>query len=118
MNKEDLKNVNDYNGKYIKVSAKNNEGIDDIKDKIKDLFNVGAFLNKNLTYFTNARQIALVKSAIKSLDDVIAGVEEEREIDMIEIDLKLVWEKLGDIIGANYTEELVDNLFSRFCLGK
>ena len=46
----------------------------------------------------------------------MAGVEEEREIDMIEIDLKLVWEKLGDIIGANYTEELVDNLFSRFCL--
>ena len=37
---------------------------------------------------------------------------------MIEIDLKLAWEKLGDIIGANYTEELVDNLFSRFCLGK
>ena len=40
------------------------------------------------------------------------------EIDMNQIDLKLVWEKLGDIIGANYTEELIDNLFSRFCLGK
>ena len=75
-------------------------------------------MSKNLTFFTNARQISLLKSAIKSLEDVEQGIKEEREIDMIEIDLKLVWEKLGDIIGANYTEELVDNLFSRFCLGK
>ena len=75
-------------------------------------------MTKNLTFFTNVRQISLLKSAINSLEDVEYGIKEEREIDMIEIDLKLVWEKLGDIIGANYTEELVDNLFSRFCLGK
>ena len=75
-------------------------------------------MSKNLTFFTNVRQISLLKSAIKSLEDVEQGIKEEREIDMIEIDLKLVWEKLGDIIGANYTEELIDNLFSRFCLGK
>jgi len=75
-------------------------------------------MSKNLTFFTNVRQISLLKYAIKSLEDVEQGIKEEREIDMIEIDLKLVWEKLGDIIGANYTEELIDNLFSRFCLGK
>ena len=60
-------------------------------------------MSKNLTFFTNVRQISLLKSAIKSLEDVEQGIKEEREIDMIEIDLKLVWEKLGDIIGANYT---------------
>ena len=100
----------------IKISAKNNIGIEDIKEKIKELFNVGTFMTKNLTFFTNVRQISLLKSAINSLEDVEYGIKEEREIDMIEIDLKLVWEKLGDIIGANYTEELVDNLFSIFCL--
>ena len=118
MNKIDLKLNNSYTGDVIKISAKNSEGIEDIKDAIKELFNVGTFMSKNLTFFTNARQISLLKSAIKSLEDVEQGIKEEREIDMIEIDLKLVWEKLGDIIGANYTEELVDNLFSRFCLGK
>ena len=118
MNKIDLKLNNSYMDDVIKISAKNNEGIEDIKDAIKELFNVGAFMSKNLTFFTNVRQISLLKSAIKSLEDVQQGIKEEREIDMIEIDLKLVWEKLGDIIGANYTEELIDNLFSRFCLGK
>lgn len=118
MNKIDLKLNNSYMDDVIKISAKNNEGIEDIKDAIKELFNVGAFMSKNLTFFTNVRQISLLKSAIKYLEDVQQGIKEEREIDMIEIDLKLVWEKLGDIIGANYTEELIDNLFSRFCLGK
>ena len=118
MNKIDLKLNNSYSDDVIKISAKNNDGIEDIKDAIKELFNVGAFMSKNLTFFTNVRQISLLKSAIKSLEDVEQGIKEEREIDMIEIDLKLVWEKLGDIIGANYTEELIDNLFSRFCLGK
>ena len=118
MNKTDLNSNNSYDEETIMISAKNNIGIEDIKEKIKELFNVGAFLNNNLTFFTNARQIALLKSAIESLEEVENGVLEQREIDMIEIDLKLVWERLGDIIGANYTEELVDNLFSRFCLGK
>ena len=118
MNKIDLKLNNSYMDDVIKISAKNNEGIEDIKDAIKELFNVGTFMSKNLTFFTNVRQISLLKSAIKFLEDVEQGIKEEREIDMIEIDLKLVWEKLGDIIGANYTEELIDKLFSRFCLGK
>lgn len=118
MNKTDLDSNNTYDKDVIKISAKENTGIEEVKEKIKELFNVGTFLSKNLMFFTNARQIALLKSAIESLEEVEKGVNEEREIDMIEIDLKLVWERLGDIIGANYTEELVDNLFSRFCLGK
>ncbi len=118
MNKDDLKNNNKYNEDVIRISAKTNQGIDLVKEKIKELFNANAFLNKNLTYFTNVRQITLLKQAIESLNDAYQGVLNNSEIDMIEIDLKLAWERLGDIIGANYTEELIDNLFSRFCLGK
>lgn len=118
MNKDDLENNNKYNEDVIRISAKTNQGIDSVKDKIKELFNANAFLNKNLTYFTNVRQITLLKQAIASLNDAYQGVLNNSEIDMIEIDLKLAWERLGDIIGANYTEELIDNLFSRFCLGK
>ena len=118
MNKDDLKNNNKYNEDVIRISAKTNQGIDLVKEKIKELFNANAFLNKNLTYFTNVRQITLLKQAIESLNDAYQGVLNNSEIDMIEIDLKLAWERLGDIIGANYTEALIDNLFSRFCLGK
>ena len=65
MNKIDLKLNNSYMDDVIKISAKNNEGIEDIKDAIKELFNVGTFMSKNLTFFTNVRQISLLKSAIK-----------------------------------------------------
>ena len=118
MNKTDLSIKNEYDDEIIKISAKNNKGIDKVKDKIKELFNVGTFMKKDLTFFTNIRQISLLKSALESLEDVEKAIENNMEIDMVEIDLKLVWEKLGDIIGANYTEELVNDLFSRFCLGK
>ena len=118
LNKTDLNKVNEYNEEVISVSAKNNIGIDKIKEKIKELFNVSDILNTNSTYFTNARQISLLKLAIDALYSVESAIKQGLEVDMIEIDLKLAWEKLGDIIGANYTEELVDNLFSRFCLGK
>ena len=118
LNKTDLNKVNDYHDEVISISAKNNIGIEKIKEKIKELFNVSDILNTNSTYFTNARQISLLKLAIEALYSVESAINEGLEVDMIEIDLKLAWEKLGDIIGANYTEELVDNLFSRFCLGK
>lgn len=118
LNKTDLSKVNEYNDEVISISAKNNIGIEKIKEKIKELFNVSDILNTNSTYFTNARQISLLKLAIEALYSVESAIKEGLEVDMIEIDLKLAWEKLGDIIGANYTEELVDNLFSRFCLGK
>ncbi len=118
MNKTDLENKNKYSYDVIKISAKTAVGVDDVKEKIKEIFNVKEILNANATIFTNTRQIALLKSAFESLNDALTGTLENKEIDMIEIDLKLAWERLGDIIGANYTEELVDNLFSRFCLGK
>ena len=131
MKNEELILIIDFYGQYNQLIARRvrecnvyseivpfNTSIEKIKERIKELFNVGAFLSKNLTFFTNVRQITLLKSAIESLEEVEKGINEQMEIDMIEIDLKLVWEKLGDIIGANYTEELIDNLFSRFCLGK
>ena len=52
------------------------------------------------------------------LKEVDNGIENEVPVDMIEIDIKRAWEKLGEIIGETYTEELIDQLFSQFCLGK
>ena len=118
LNKTDLSIKNNYNKNIIKISAKENIGIEKIKEKIKTLFNVNILTNQNQTFFTNARQISLLKLALDSLHEVEKGILEKKEIDMIEIDLKLVWTRLGDIIGANYEEELIDDLFSRFCLGK
>ena len=59
-----------------------------------------------------------MKQSLISLKNVEEGIKNKMPIDMIEIDLKDVWNLLGDVIGVNYSEELIDQLFSQFCLGK
>ncbi|MEG2351360.1 MAG: tRNA uridine-5-carboxymethylaminomethyl(34) synthesis GTPase MnmE [Bacilli bacterium] len=102
----------------VKISTKNNVGLDLLKIKIKELFNFGAFESKDLTFLTNARQISALKLVLKSIEDIEKAIKDNLEIDMIEIDLRSMWEQLGEIIGTNYSDELIDQLFSQFCLGK
>ena len=122
INKKDLKskiNLNDLAGHdYIFISAFKNEGIDDLKDKIKELFNLEQILTNDMTYLTSARSISLLKQSLESLNDIESGLKQEYPIDILEIDLKNIWNKLGEIIGETYEEELIDQLFSQFCLGK
>ncbi len=93
-------------------------GIDSLKEKIVELFNLNELEQQDYTYLSNVRQISLAKESYSILEEVEKGIEEEIPIDMIEIDIKRSWEKLGEIIGETYTEELIDQLFSQFCLGK
>ena len=122
INKKDLEskiNLNDLDGHdYIFISAFKNEGIDDLKDKIKELFNLEQILTNDMTYLTSARSISLLKQSLESLNDIESGLKQEYPIDILEIDLKNIWNKLGEIIGETYEEELIDQLFSQFCLGK
>ena len=71
-----------------------------------------------MTYLTNARSIAILKQALDSLREVEEGIKNHMPIDMVEIDIKNIWNLLGEIIGESYEEELIDQLFSQFCLGK
>ena len=58
------------------------------------------------------------KESIENLENIKYGLDNNQTIDMIEIDIKEIWNKLGEIIGESYSEELLDELFSKFCLGK
>ncbi len=122
INKTDLDNKLDISllksSRIIKMSASNLVGIDELKKAIKELFNLEKLDQDDYTYLSSARSISLLKQALKSLENVEDGVNNNMPIDMIEIDLKDVWNLLGNIIGANYEEELIDKLFSQFCLGK
>lgn len=102
----------------VKVSALEDIGIENLKEKIKDIFNLGKIETENMTYLSNARSISLLEKSLMMLNDIIENINLDLPIDMIEIDLRAVWETLGEIIGATYDEELLDQLFSRFCLGK
>ena len=93
-------------------------GIKNLKDKIKELFNLEQIATKDYTYLTNSRQISLAKQAYKSLLSAEQAIENDEPVDMIEIDLKECFDTLGEIIGATYSEEIIDNLFENFCVGK
>jgi len=93
-------------------------GIEALKEKIIELFNLNELEQKDYACLNNIRQISLAKEAYSILEEAEKGIREEVPIDMVEIDIKRAWEKLGEIIGETYTEELIDQLFSQFCLGK
>ena len=102
----------------IKMSTLNNEGINELKDKIKELFNLENIETSDFTYLTNAKDIAILKDCLESIRDIRESLNNNVSIDMIEIDIKNIWNKLGEIIGVTYEDELIDYMFSHFCLGK
>ncbi len=120
VNKIDLDNKLDKSilDNYIELSVKNDIGIDKLRNKIKEMFNLDMIDKGDFTYLSSARSISLVRSALNSLESVNDGIKNNMPIDMVEIDLKQVWSILGEIIGETYSDELIDQLFSQFCLGK
>ena len=120
LNKIDLEQKIDLttiNEDIVKVSLINNNA-EKIKEKIIELFNLEQLETSDLTYLTNARSISLLKQANTHIDNAIISIHNEEPIDIVELELKQSWDKLGEIIGETYTDELLDELFSRFCLGK
>ena len=122
INKSDLESkINLDDIKYQNIVYTNTidlNGINSLKEKIVELFNLNELEQQDYTYLSNVRQISLAKEANSILEEVANGIKNEVPVDMIEIDIKRAWEKLGEIIGETYTEELIDQLFSQFCLGK
>ena len=107
----DLKNV-------VETNTNDIDGITSLKKKIKELFNLEQIATKDYTYLANSRQISLAKQAYKNLLDAEQAIKDDQPVDMIEIDLKECFDTLGEIIGATYSEEIIDNLFENFCVGK
>ncbi len=94
------------------------EGIDTLKEKITELFKLEEIKKQDYNYITNIRQISKIKECLKRIEDIKESLDNETPLDMIEIDLRDIWDILGEIIGESYTEELLDELFSKFCVGK
>ncbi len=99
-------------------SALNKISIEKLKDQIIANFGLENINTKNMACLTNTRQITLAKEALKNIKNVIKDNNQDVPIDMLTIELKSAWENLGKIIGEYYEDELIDNIFQRFCLGK
>ena len=120
INKIDLENKLELPNKYqniIKMSLNTKEGLEELKNKISEMFNLEQIETSDLNYITNKEQISKLKISLELAKEVLAKVN-KIPVDMLEIDIRAIWNCLGEILGENYDEELLDELFSRFCVGK
>lgn len=126
LNKMDLEPKLDLNELYqyvdkaevLKTSVLKNEGIRELEEHIATLFYGGIENSQTTVLVTNARHIALLEQAKAALEAVLTGLEQELPVDLVQIDMTRAWELLGEITGDSYQDELLDQLFSQFCLGK
>ncbi len=102
----------------ITISAKNNEGIDLFEDRVKEMFLNGEINFNDEIFVTNARQKKSIINAYSSLKLVKKSIEDNMPEDFYSIDLLNTYEELGKVIGEALEDDLVNNIFSKFCMGK
>lgn len=113
INEEELKDYIIVHGNTIDAN-----GLDKLKNKIKEMFNLNKIKSSDYNYLSNARQIALVRESLESIKNAIESAQNEVPLEMIAQDISDAYSTLGEIIGSTYKDELLDELFSKFCLGK
>jgi len=125
LNKTDLKcivtkdNIKELTGQYpMEISAKENVGIDKLKEKIKELFYKGNIDYNDEVFITNIRHKELLENARKSLLLVTESIDNDMPEDFFSIDLMNAYEELGLIIGEEVDDDLVNEIFAKFCMGK
>ena len=116
--KIDRKKLNIDLNKIVELSITEDKGINELKEKIVELFNINEIETKDPTYLSNSRSISILKKCLNRIEEIEESLKNNMPIDMIELDIKSIWEELGTINGSTYEEELLDEMFKRFCLGK
>lgn len=107
-----------YINEVISGNTMDLNGLDILKDTIRNKLNLKNIIHKDMSYLSNLREIDLVNKASESLKIAQTNLSNGFSVDIIEIDLKNAWNYLGEIMGDSYQDELVDKIFSNFCLGK
>ena len=106
------------NHPIISVSTKEKKGIEKLEDKIKEMFFTGDISFNNEIFITNVRQKSSLQSAFDSLSMVGKSIEDGMPEDFYSIDLMNAYEELGTITGETAGEDLINEIFSSFCMGK
>lgn len=109
---------NRYDFPIVKTSITEGKGVDDLEDRIAELFFGGQVSSADSTYLSNNRHISLLEQSNSAISDAIESAHMDVPIDIVQIDLVKTWELLGEVIGEDVSEQLIDQLFSQFCLGK
>ena len=114
-NSEELKKLNK---KIIKISAKNGNGIEELYNEIENMFQIKNLETDREIIITNIRHKNQIEYAINNIDEAMNAVKNNLPIDIISISIKQTLEDLGKITGENVSEDIINEIFSKFCLGK
>ena len=122
VNKADLKQVVDVNAlpfdKKIGISTVTGENIDNLKEMMLE-FVTSKNVNNNAIVLTNTRHISAIKNAVARTEESISSTKDMMvNLDLVSIDIKNIWLALGDITGNSDNEKIIDDIFSKFCVGK
>ena len=117
-NKLNLSSYGKIEKESINISILQNQGLDDIINKINSMFFEGHLNVRDELIINNVRHKNLLIKAKKSIDEVLSSIDKNMPIDFIEIDLKEAMENLGLIVGKSVSDDLVDKIFEEFCIGK
>jgi len=126
LNKIDINDKNEqmenelkkFNKAIIKISAKNNTGVDKLYSEIEKMFNLDQIELNNDVVITNERHKNKIRMAREDLEKAIDSMEKNMPVDMSSIYLKKCLEDLGEITGKNVSEDIINEIFKNFCLGK
>ncbi|HHU24077.1 MAG TPA: tRNA uridine-5-carboxymethylaminomethyl(34) synthesis GTPase MnmE [Acholeplasmataceae bacterium] len=120
INKSDLPLVVDPEkfSDSIVISATNQQDIKKLEEAIKIYVMIRDVNETNVSYISNTRQLAKINEAINNLDEALKAIAEDVYIDIVDIYIQAAWNSLGEIIGELRTDRLLNELFSKFCLGK
>ena len=102
----------------LEISAREKLGLDQLEQSIMDLFFSGTLEVQNDIMVTNVRHIQILEESAAHMEGFLTGLSLGMSIDFLVIDLQNAWEKLGKITGETVEEDLLDQIFSKFCLGK
>lgn len=114
-NSEELKRLNK---KVVKISAKNGNGIEELYNEIENMFQIKNLETDGEIIITNIRHKNQIEYAINNINEAINAVKNNLPIDIISISIKQTLEDLGKITGENVSEDIINEIFSKFCLGK
>ena len=115
---ENNEKIKDANSKVIKMSALKKEGIEELYNEISNLFSLNEINLDNEVLITNIRHKDLISKAIKDVKKAKETLDKKMPLDIIAIFMKDILEDLAEITGEEVTEDIIDEIFSKFCLGK
>lgn len=115
---EEREELRKLNKPIIKISAKTKYGLENLYDKIISMFKLNEIELSQGEVITNIRHKNLIRNAIKSIEKAEDAVQQEMPIDLISVPIKQCLEELSSITGENVSEDIINEIFSKFCLGK